>query len=290
MVKKEKRTTRFEDALSEAVDSFAKRHGKLVPPGLVTGIVPFDKATGGFEPGDLAVIVSPSGHGKSALALQMAVEIAQDGHPVLFFTLEQTVPVFVRRVIGQAAGIPGHHLAIPQLKEEEYDLLWRTLDDIGKLPLLLDDTGRLTPLAIKRKVLAIREDKERLDALFIDYLQLLRENDTLEGGVADMGALSRELKTLAKELSLPIVLVVQLDRRVAKGEKYHPDMADLPGNGALEHAADIVLFVQRDKIKKCPPHDEVTLSLLKNRKGSLGIWKMVFRRRQMAFYEYAGIK
>lgn len=228
--------------------------------GLKTGYPDLDWKTGGFRKGELIILAGRPSQGKTALALNIAQNVAhKQRKPVLVFSLEMSADQLGQRVL--AAGI-----------------------DKTAAPLFVDDSGALTPLQVRAKARQITA-QEPLSLVMIDYVQLMtsdRRRDKEHQMILDI---YRDLKRMAKELNVPILVLSQMSRRVEQsGREGEPKLSDLYGGGEAE--ADVVIFLHRSPrlaMDENQTHEEVKIIVGKNRNGPTGIVKLIFRRKQLRF-------
>jgi replicative DNA helicase len=253
----------FSDAVTGAVrmigDAF-EREGKL--SGLSTGLIDVDAKLGGLHPSDLLIIAGRPSMGKTALATNIAFNVARayryeqqpdgtrrtvDGGQVLFFSLEMSEEQLAARILADVSGVSGDKLRKGEIDRSEYARVRDAAVEIAESPLHIDATGalRLSKLAARA-----RRQKRRtgLDLIVVDYLQLV----TLDGGgsiahrVQEVSAITQGLKALAKELNVPVIALSQLSRQVEQREDKRPQLSDLRESGSIEQDADVVAFVYRE--------------------------------------------
>jgi len=218
--------------------------------GLPTGFADLDEKTSGMHPGDLIIIAGRPGMGKTAFALNVGVNacLARKSG-VAIFSLEMPKEQLVRRMLCSEARVDGSRMRSGQLWRDDWPKLARAAGALSELPLWIDDTPSLsmTELRAKSRRLASQED---LGLIVVDYLQLMRSGTKNDSREQEISEISRNLKALAKELSLPVIALSQLNRGVeSRGTKdKRPQLSDLRESGAIEQDADTIWFVYRDQV------------------------------------------
>lgn len=223
--------------------------------GVTTGFQDLDHKLFGFHGSDLIILAGRPSMGKTALALNLAINAcrslnsnsskdAQSGS-VGFFSLEMSAEQLSTRLLAMNSKIDSSNLRSGKISESDYNSLRKTAEDLSSLPFFIDDSGALTMSAIRTRARRLKR-KNNLSILFVDYLQLItgskRDNRVLEISEMTMG-----LKSLAKELNIPIIVLSQLSRAVESRDDKRPMLSDLRESGAIEQDADIVMFIYRDE-------------------------------------------
>lgn len=212
-----------------------------------TGIFALDDVNGGFCAPDLVFIGGRPSMGKTAFAMTCAVNMAQRGQSVLFFSQEMSKEQLTMRLLARETGIPtGMQMREGALKREHYDQLIIAQQNIASWPLWIDETGQISVAQIRARA---RRHKRRygLDVIFIDYLNIMKMPDRYFNKVDQIGELTSGLKALAKDLGVPVICLAQLSRDVTKRENPRPQMSDLRDSGAIEQDADVILLLHRDE-------------------------------------------
>jgi replicative DNA helicase len=231
--------------------------------GITTGLDGVNAKTGGLHHSDLLILAGRPGMGKTALATNIAFNTAQryvrdmeDGIPpeksagagVAFFSLEMSADQLATRILAEQSGISSENLRMGKISQQDFRNLARAAADLESLPLYIDDTPGLTIAALRTRARRMKRQKG-IGFIVVDYLQLLQ--GTGKGGndnrVQEISEISRGLKTLAKELNVPVMALSQLSRAVEQREDKRPQLSDLRESGSIEQDADIVLFVYREE-------------------------------------------
>jgi replicative DNA helicase len=255
---------KFSQALTVAVDMAAKayqRDGKL--SGIATGLDDLDRQMGGLQPSDLIVLAGRPGMGKTALATNIAYNVARawrgeiraDGHQVTtnggivgFFSLEMSAEQLATRIIAEQTGVPSSHIRRGGISEADFEKIKDYSIELQNLPLYVDETGGLAVAQLAARARRLKRQRG-LDLLVIDYLQLLTgsKKGGSENRVQEITEITTRLKALAKELNVPVIALSQLSRQVESREDKRPQLSDLRESGSIEQDADVVMFVFREE-------------------------------------------
>ncbi|HEY8368888.1 MAG TPA: replicative DNA helicase, partial [Thermodesulfobacteriota bacterium] len=217
--------------------------------GVPTGFRDLDDMTGGLQPGDLVIIAGRPAMGKTAFALNLAAHVAlRERRGVAVFSLEMSREQLVMRMLCAEAKVDAGRLRSGFLSERDWRELTRHAGRLSEAPLFIDDTPALTVLEMRAKARRLTAERP-LGLLVVDYLQLMRGPD--QGGERreqEISEISRGLKALAKELSVPVVALSQLNRGLEMRDEKRPKLSDLRESGAIEQDADLILFLYRDVV------------------------------------------
>lgn len=272
-------------------------------PGLASGFYDLDEATGGMHPGALILLGARPGMGKSAFASEVAINVASQGVPVLFFSAEMDAVSLALRAVAARAGVDGLRLKMGRLRQyradgqREIDAALATADALASLPIDIDDSSDLSVREVRQRSRAWRRKVGDGPALVVaDYLQLLQgeESDRRRRDWSrerEVGEHGRALRALAKQLRLPVLALAQLSRAVEeKGRRdKRPRVADLRESGALEQHADLILLLYRDEVYKKDSPDKGIAEVIigKQRNGPTGTVRLGFERACTRFYNLA---
>jgi replicative DNA helicase len=255
---------KFEAALTTALEMAAhayQRDGKL--SGLATELKDLDAKMGGLQKSDLVIIAGRPGMGKTALATNIAYNVAHgwrgevrpDGHIetanggiVGFFSLEMSAEQLATRIIAEQTGIPSSTIRRGGIDQRSFDRLKDVTVELQHLPLFIDETGGLNVAQLAARARRLKRQKG-LDLIVIDYIQLLQGSSrrAAENRVQEVTEITTKLKALAKELNVPVVALSQLSRQVETRDDKRPQLSDLRESGSIEQDADVVLFVFREE-------------------------------------------
>jgi replicative DNA helicase len=254
----------FAKALTTAVDMTAaayQRDGKL--SGLATGLKDLDTKMGGLQASDLIVLAGRPGMGKTALATNIAYNVAKawkgeqraDGHMktvnggiVGFFSLEMSAEQLATRILAEQTRIPSSKMRRGDIDDSLFENIKNKVIEIQHLPLFIDETGGISVAQLAARARRLKRQRG-LDLVVVDYIQLMQGSTrrAMEGRVHEVTEITTNLKALAKELSVPILALSQLSRQVEGREDKHPQLSDLRESGSIEQDADVVLFVYREE-------------------------------------------
>ncbi|HTV32121.1 MAG TPA: replicative DNA helicase [Methylocella sp.] len=254
---------RFSDTLATAIDMAAKafeRDGRL--SGIATGLIELDRKMGGLQPSDLIIVAGRPGMGKSALATNIAFNIARayehrqrpdgsaetvNGGIVGFFSLEMSAEQLATRIIAEQAGVPSYKIRRGDIGEAEFQRIAEVAREMQTIPFYIDQTGGLSIAQLAARARRLKRQRG-LDLLVIDYLQLLGGSKArTDSRVQEVTEITTGLKALAKDLNVPIIALSQLSRQVEARDDKRPQLSDLRESGSIEQDADVVLFIFREE-------------------------------------------
>ncbi|HKN76088.1 MAG TPA: replicative DNA helicase, partial [Candidatus Acidoferrum sp.] len=219
------------------------KEGKSIT-GIPTGYVELDKLTSGLQPSELLILAARPSQGKTALALNLAENIAiRAGQPVAIFSLEMSKESLLQRLVASVAQIDAHKFRTGHLSRTDWTGMTDALGTISNAPLWVDDAGSISVLEIGAKARRLKRDKG-LSLLIVDYLQLITARGRFGNRQEEVASISRGLKGLAKELQIPVLVLSQLTRAPERDER-GPQLSDLRESGAIEQDADVVMFIYR---------------------------------------------
>ena len=261
--------------------------------GVTTGYVELDKLTSGWQPSDLIIIAARPGMGKTAFTLSLAKNAAEAGRGVAVFSLEMASVQLVQRLISMDAEIPGSKLRNGQMEDYEWKKLHESVEKLADVPIFIDDTPGINIFELRAKCRRLKQ-KHDISMIVIDYLQLMSGAPGGGGGGGnreqEISAISRALKGLAKELSVPVIALSQLSRAVeSRGGEKRPMLSDLRESGAIEQDADIVTFIYRpgyygiEEGDMGVPSDLTEIIVAKHRNGSLDTVELKFVGQYVKF-------
>jgi replicative DNA helicase len=264
--------------------------------GIETGFVDLDNMTSGLQPGELVVVASRPSLGKTALALNIAAHAAIKHHKTVgFFSLEMSKESLVIRLLCSEAETDSHRLRSGFSSREDWSKLTRALGRLGDAPLLIEDTPALSIMQIRAKARRLKMEKG-LDLLVVDYLQLVSGQGRFENRTQEVSYISRGLKSIAKELRVPVLALSQLSRAPEQRLGQRPQLSDLRESGSIEQDADVVIFIfpERKAAEETEAEGEVDrrghlmkLIVGKQRNGPTGDIPVVFMRPYAKFSNMA---
>jgi len=269
----------------DRIDYLYQHRGELI--GVPTGFTKLDKLLGGLQRSDLVIIAARPGVGKTSLVLSIAQNAARKyGQRVALFSLEMSAEQVVQRMVSAETGIDSHRLRLGDLRDEEWPRFVQATGVLSEAPIFIDDTPAISALQLRTKARRLHAE-HGLDLIIVDYLQLMRGDYRAENRVQEISYLSRALKSLARELNIPVIACSQLSRAVEQRQDKRPILSDLRESGALEQDADVVIFIYRDEIynpdTEYPNIAEVIVA--KHRNGPTGRVPLFFKKELAQFLE-----
>ncbi|MEN3352268.1 MAG: replicative helicase, partial [Betaproteobacteria bacterium] len=249
----------------EQIDKLYSRENKNDIIGLSTGLVDLDKITAGLQEGQLIIVAGRPSMGKTTIVMNMAEHVAlTEKKAVAVFSMEMSGPQLAMRMIGSVGRVDQHQLRTATFKDDDWP---RLVDAVGKLnegPMYIDDTAGLNVLEVRSRARRLHRQCGGLALVVIDYLQLM--SGTGHGGqenrATEIAEISRSLKSLAKELKVPVVALSQLNRSVDARQDKRPLMSDLRESGAIEQDADVILFIYREEVYNATPENAGVAELI----------------------------
>ena len=240
----------FRDARSLAKDFFADVDQLFATGepqlGLVSGFSDLDHLTTGFYGGDLVILAARPAMGKTSLVLNFALNASKLGKGgVAVFSLEMSGHQLVRRMISTLAGVPMGTLKKANLHERDYQKLADACEELYQLPIYIDDSSDVSPIEMRGKCRRLKAEKG-LSLIVVDYLQLMRGSRRTENRTQEISEIARSLKSMAKELDVPVVALSQLNRMVESRPDKRPSLSDIRESGSIEAEADLVMFIYRE--------------------------------------------
>lgn len=273
--------------LQKTIESLAE--SKTDFTGIRTGFYDFDAMTRGLQKRQVIILAARPGAGKSAFALNMALNAAiSEKKSVAFFSLEMGAEEILKRMFGCVGKIDGDVLKTGKLKNTDWKKWNEAMSELQDTKFYIDDSAGLTVSEVRRKCRKLKNSDDGLDLIVIDYLQLLSSSSKYAGQrTQEVSEISRDIKKLAMELEVPVIALAQLSRSVEqrKGEDSKPKLSDLRESGSIEQDADIVLFLHSDDYGKYDGNvnRRVELLVAKHRAGSTGSVNLVFKMNTGSF-------
>ena len=278
------------DLLDDAFNRIEELHNnKGALRGLKTGFRDIDKKTAGLQKGDLVIIGARPAMGKTTFAQNLAYNVASiNNRGVLFFSMEMASNEIIDRMISDVSGVGNWGIRTGNLSDEEFAKIGDAMGEMAEIPIYIDDTSSMTIMELRNKVRRAAHDHD-IGVVIIDYLQLLDGSDKYKGQrVQEVSEVSRGLKILARELSIPVIALAQLSRNVTGRENPRPILSDLRDSGSIEQDADLVMFLHRpDYYKQNDDNYEEThiteVIIAKHRHGETGRVDLYFHPELLRF-------
>lgn len=248
--------------------------------GVATGFLDFDRMTAGLQPGDLVIIAGRPSMGKTAFAINIAEYVAIHAkQPVLIFSMEMPAESITMRMLSSLGRIDQHRVRTGKLHDDDWPRIANAVSLLSEAPMYIDDTPAMTPHEVRSRARRIaREYDGTLGLIVIDYLQLMRVPGNIENRTHEISEISRALKTLAKELNVPLIALSQLNRSLEQRHDRRPVMSDLRESGAIEQDADLIAFIYRDEVynEDSPDKGIAEIIIRKQRNGPIGDFRLTF--------------
>jgi replicative DNA helicase len=246
--------------------------------GISTGFGKFDEMTSGLQNSDLIIVAGRPSMGKTTFAMNLAENAAVSGEKsVAVFSMEMPSEQLAMRMMSSLGRIDQHNLRTGKLQDHDWPRLTSSVAMLSKARLFIDDTPALSPTELRARTRRLKRE-HGLDMVVIDYLQLMQVAGSSENRATEISEISRNLKALAKELSVPIIALSQLNRSVEQRPDKRPVMSDLRESGGIEQDADVILFIYRDEVYNPDSADKGTAEILirKQRNGPIGKVRLAF--------------
>uniref|UniRef100_A0A7C5SZ70 Replicative DNA helicase n=1 Tax=Thermocrinis ruber TaxID=75906 RepID=A0A7C5SZ70_9AQUI len=264
-----------------------RRKAERLITGLSSGFLELDRLTAGFQPSDLVVVAARPGMGKSSFMLSMVLHLAlKERVPLAIFSLEMSKEQLAMRMVSMLSGVPLQNIRHGFVRDEDWEKIVNATLELSSREIYVDDNPNLTTTELRIKSRKLRQEKG-VEIIFVDYLQLLGVPYRRSSRQEEVAEISKSLKALAKELSIPVVALAQLSRQVEQRSDKRPQLADLRESGQIEQDADLIIFIHRPEYyKKNPPPEEEGLAeiiVAKQRQGPTGIVKLAFNKDTTAF-------
>ena len=278
------------DVLHDAYESLeerSKNNGEVT--GIATGYIGLDRMTSGLHADELIILAARPSVGKTAFVLNIAKNVAVNlNETVAIFSLEMGAESLVERIICSHASINAGHLKTGKLTDEEYTQYFVATGVLAEAPIYIDDTPGIRVSEIRAKCRRLKQERNNLGLVVIDYLQLIEGNGK-ESRQQEVSEISRNLKKLAKELKVPVIALSQLSRGVEQRQDKRPIMSDIRDSGSIEQDADIVAFLYRDDyyrqepdenghVPEVEPNSTIEVIIEKNRSGPRGTVELNFMK------------
>lgn len=267
----------------DRIDILHQSEGDIT--GISTGYTEFDKLTAGLQAGDLIVIAGRPSMGKTSLALNIAENAAIGAKiPTAIYSMEMPAQQLAFRMISSLGRVDQTHLRTGKFPDEDWSRINTAVQLMSDAPLFIDDSAALSPTEIRARARRLQRE-HGLGLIVIDYLQLMAVPGSTENRATEISEISRSLKALAKELSVPVIALSQLNRSVEQRTDKRPIMSDLRESGAIEQDADMIVFIYRDEVynQDTPRKGIADIVIAKQRNGPIGDFPLTFVGRYTKF-------
>jgi len=270
-----------------SVDALLQRGQRIT--GLATHYMDLDEMTSGLQRSDLVIIAARPSMGKTAFAMNIAENAAIEDQQVAgVFSLEMSREALLMRLLCSQARVDAHKMRTGSLWQEDTRKVVRAMEQLAHAPIFIDDTPGISLSEMRAKARRLKQAQGRLDLIIVDYLQLMSGGGKrFENRTQEVSAISRGLKALAKELSVPVIALSQLSRAPeSRGGDHRPQLADLRESGSIEQDADLVMFIFREEVYKQDDPElqgRAEIIIAKQRNGPIGKVKMAFLKHCTRF-------
>ncbi|MFK7738950.1 MAG: replicative DNA helicase [Planctomycetota bacterium] len=269
----------------ERIDRLREREGRLT--GHATDYYDFDDMTGGLQPGELLILAARPSMGKTTFALNLTERVSNHGKGIAFFSLEMSNQQVIQNMLCCRSQIDGSAMRKGRITDQQYKRLQEEAAKLYETPIYVDDTPGISITQLRAKARRLKQ-KHGIDMVVVDYLQLMTGGGRFESRQQEISAISRGLKSIARELSVPVIALSQLNRDVENRDDHRPRMSDLRESGAIEQDADVILLLHRDDYFN-PTEENAGLAqviIAKQRNGPTGEVVLRFFREYMRFENY----
>jgi replicative DNA helicase len=280
----------LKEILPDAVDRIDLLHqsyGDIT--GISTGFTEFDKLTAGLQPGDLIIIAGRPSMGKTTLAINIAENAAIGSKiPTAIYSMEMPAQQLAFRMISSLGRVDQTHLRTGRFPDDDWSRINTAVQLMSDAPIFIDDSAGLSPTEIRARARRLQRE-HGLGLIVIDYLQLMTVPGNKENRATEISEISRSLKALAKELSVPVIALSQLNRSVEQRTDKRPVMSDLRESGAIEQDADLIVFIYREEVynQDTPRKGIADIAIAKQRNGPIGDFPLTFVGRYTKFENWA---
>ena len=295
----EKRTAKnegprgIESVLTKTIDRLEElvKNNKEVT-GVSTGYTDLDKKTSGLQPSDLIIVAARPSMGKTTFAMNLCENaMLLEEKPVLVFSLEMPAEQIMMRMLASLSRVDQTKIRTAQLDDEDWARMSNTMAMLkDKDNLYVDDSSGLTPMEVRTRARKLARDRGGISLIMIDYLQLMQVPGLSDNRTLEIAEISRSLKSLAKELDVPVVALSQLNRGLEQRSDKRPINSDLRESGSIEQDADLIMFIYRDEVYNEGSEDKGVAEIIigKQRNGPIGTSRLTFQGQFSRFDNYAG--
>ena len=282
-------STKLNEILKETfsrIENLHDRQSRLT--GLSAGFYDLDDITCGLQPSELIIVAARPSMGKTSLVLNVVEHVGVvEKKPVVIFSLEMSAQQVAQNMLCSHARIDAHKLRMGFLDDKQWRDLSFGLGSLSEAPIFIDDTPGLTVLEVRAKARRLKAQYD-VQLVAVDYLQLM-ESSRAENRQQEISVISRGLKSLARELKIPVIAVSQLNRSVESREGHRPRMSDLRESGSIEQDADVIVLLHRDNYYDTEKDNTAELIIAKQRNGPTGVVKLAFLSHFMRFESLASM-
>lgn len=273
----------------ERIDLLFNQGDKIT--GLETGLKDLDEMTSGLQRSDLVIVAGRPSMGKTTFVMNIAEHVAiQEKLPVLVFSMEMPSDAIAMRMMSSLGRIDQHNIRTGKLTENDWPRIMSAVNMMSEAPLFIDDAPGLSPSELRARARRLMKEHGQLGLIVVDYLQLMKvPGFKSENRVGEISEISRSLKSLAKELKVPVLALSQLNRGLEQRHDKRPMMSDLRESGAIEQDADVIIFIYRDEVynEDSPEKGVAEIIIAKQRNGPIGKTRVAFLGKYTRFEDLA---
>jgi replicative DNA helicase len=280
-------------ALKLVVDRVQELYDREDPSevtGIPTGYIDLDEKTSGLQPSDLIILAGRPAMGKTTLALNIAEHVALHQRlPVAVFSMEMPSTQLATRFLASLGRIDMQNLRRGRLSDDDWQRLTAAMGKLYEAPIFIDETPALNPIDLRARARRLARQCGKLGLIVVDYLQLMTGTRESDNRATELSEISRSVKSLAKELNVPIIALSQLNRSLEQRPNKRPVMSDLRESGAIEQDADIIMFIYRDEVYNpdTPDKGVAEIIIAKHRNGPTGTIRLSFFGEHTRFESFA---
>ncbi len=268
----------------DRIEYLSEQQGSIT--GVETGFKYFDAETLGLQSSDLIIVAGRPSMGKTTFAMNIAGHVAVNNNlPVAVFSMEMSSEQLMMRLISSTAEVHLQNIRTGKLNNDEWSKLTQSLSKLESSLLFIDDSPALSPTDLRARTRRLAREHGQLGLIIIDYLQLMQVHGSNENRATEVSEISRSLKSLAKELNVPVIALSQLNRSLEQRPDKRPKMSDLRESGSLEQDSDLIVFIYRDEVydPDSPDKNIAEIIIGKQRNGPIGMTKLSFQGRFTKF-------
>ena len=273
----------------QRIDRLFRSKSKIT--GTSSGFTDLDEMTAGLQAADLVIVAGRPSMGKTTFAMNIVENVLiKEKKPVLFFSLEMPGESIVLRMLSSLAQLDQSSLRAGKLAGGDWDRFSSAVAMLSETKLYIDESAGISPTEMRARARRIVREHGELALIVVDYLQLMQVPGSKENRTTEISEISRSLKLLAKELSVPVIALSQLNRELEHRPNKRPIMSDLRESGAIEQDADLIIFIYRDEVynKESEDKGKAEIIIAKQRNGPIGSLSLAFQGQYCRFENYSG--
>ncbi|WP_042264704.1 replicative DNA helicase [Paraburkholderia heleia] len=273
----------------ERLDTLSSNPNASDVTGTPTGFIDLDRMLSGLHGGELIIVAGRPSMGKTAFSMNIGEHVAVDcGLPIAVFSMEMPGEQLINRMLGSVGRIDQQRLRTGRLHDDDWPRVTHAVQKMSEAKIFIDETGGLNPMELRSRARRLQRQHGKLGAIIIDYLQLMSGTGG-ENRATEISEISRSLKSLAKELDVPVIALSQLNRGLEQRPNKRPVMSDLRESGAIEQDADVILGIYREEVyvPDTPDRGTAEIICLKQRNGPIGTVRLAWHGQFSKFENHA---